>query len=125
MDAWDLKRLDWSPHHPEILSSTEEGRTVVLDLPAGERLQEHQIHEGAWITVIDGEARISSHTDQTIIARPGILVQFPPRERHEVVAVADSRLLLLLAPWPGSGHPGAMTLEQKSHARSRAAEQAG
>jgi hypothetical protein len=51
MDDWDLKRLAWRPHHPEILSSTEEGRAIVLDLPAGEMLQDHQVHEGAWITV--------------------------------------------------------------------------
>jgi quercetin dioxygenase-like cupin family protein len=125
MDSWDLKLLAWRPHNPDILFSTEEGRAVVLDLPAGEILQEHQVHESAWITVIDGEATITGHADQTIIARPGILVQFAPRERREVRALADSRLLLLLTPWPGPGHPGAMTLEQKSHARERAAEQAG
>jgi hypothetical protein len=33
-----------------------------------------------------------------------------PRERHEVRATTDSRLLLLLAPWPGDGHPGARDL---------------
>jgi hypothetical protein len=38
--------------------------------------------------------------------------------------VTDSRLLLLLTPWPGAGHPGAMTLEQKSNARANAAERA-
>jgi hypothetical protein len=36
MDDWDLRRLAWRPHHPEILSSTQEGRSIVLDLPAGE-----------------------------------------------------------------------------------------
>ncbi len=124
MDAWDLNRLAWRPHQPEILSSTEEGRAIVLDLPAGELLQEHQVHEGAWITVIDGEAMITTHTGQTITARPGILVHFAPEERHEVNALADSRLLLLLTPWPGPGHPGALTLEQKANVRGRAAEQA-
>jgi quercetin dioxygenase-like cupin family protein len=117
MDDWDLKRLAWKPHHPEVLSSTEQGRIIVLDLPAGEALQDHQVHEAAWITVIDGEATITNHAGATIPARPGILVQFAPQERHEVKALADSRLLLLLTPWPGPGHPGAMTLEQKAHAR--------
>ena len=32
---------------------------------------------------------------------------FDPKERHEVRAVTDARLLLVLAPWPGEGHPGA------------------
>ena len=30
-----------------------------------------------------------------------------PHERHEVRATSDARLLLVLAPWPGEGHPGA------------------
>jgi hypothetical protein len=34
-------------------------------------------------------------------------VIFDPGERHEVRAVSDARLLLVLAPWPGAGHPGA------------------
>jgi len=125
MDDWNLKRLAWRPHHPEILSSTKEGRAIVLDLPAGEMLQDHQVHEGAWITVIYGEVRITSHTGQAIDAQPGILVQFAPQERHEVKALADSRVLLLLTPWPGPGHPGTMTLEEKTEVRDRAAERAG
>jgi quercetin dioxygenase-like cupin family protein len=125
MDAWDLKRLAWSPHHPEILSSTVAGRAISLDLPAGEILQDHQVHEQAWIAVIYGEVRITNHTDQTIDVQPGVLVQFAPQERHEVKALADSRLLLLLTPWPGPGHPGAMTLDEKTDVRERAAERAG
>jgi quercetin dioxygenase-like cupin family protein len=125
MDDWNLKRLAWRPHHPEILSSTDEGRAIVLDLPEGEVLQDHQVHEGTWIIVIDGEARVTDHTGQAIDAQPGILVKFAPRERHEVSALVDSRLLLLLAPWPGAGHPGTLTLEQKADQRDRAAERAG
>jgi hypothetical protein len=34
-------------------------------------------------------------------------VVFDPRERHTVTARTDTRLLLVLAPWPGDGHPGA------------------
>jgi quercetin dioxygenase-like cupin family protein len=125
MDDWDLKHLVWRPHHPAILSSTDGGRAIVLDLPAGEMLQDHQVHEGAWITVIYGEVGISSHAGRTIDAQPGTLVQFAPQERHEVKALADSRLLLLLTPWPGPGHPGAMTLEEKTDVRDRAAGRAG
>ena len=75
MHDWNLKHLAWRPHHPEILSSTEEGRAIVLDLSAGEILQDHQVHEGAWITVVEGEIRITSHTGQTIDAEPGVLVR--------------------------------------------------
>ena|SRR5712691_8785549 len=125
MDDWNLKSLAWRPHHPEILSSTEEGRAIVLDLPEGEALQDHQVHEGAWIIVMDGEVRITDHTGEPLDGRPGTLVKLAPRERHEVSALADSRLLLLLAPWPGAGHPGTLTLEQKANVRERAAERAG
>jgi quercetin dioxygenase-like cupin family protein len=125
MDDWDLKDLAWRPYNPEILSSTEEGRAIVLDLPDGEMLQDHQVHEGAWITVIYGGVKITSRAGKTIDARPGTLVQFAPQERHEVKALADSRILLLLTPWPGPGHPGTMTLEEKTEVRGRAAERAG
>jgi hypothetical protein len=53
----------------------------------------------------------------------GLLVEFAPAERHEVVARSKARLLLLLTPWPGAGHPGAMTIRQKLYARRRAAKQ--
>lgn len=125
MDKWHLKDLAWRPHHPEILCSTEQGRAIVLDLPAGEALQDHQVHEGAWITVVNGALWISNHASETIDAAPGTLVQFAPGERHEVTAVTDSRVLLLLIPWPGPGHPGTMTLQQKTEVRDRAAERAG
>jgi quercetin dioxygenase-like cupin family protein len=125
MDDWDLKRPAWSPHHPEILASTAGGRVILLDLPAGEMLQDHQVHEQAWIIVVYGEVRITNHTGQTLDVQPGTLVQFAPQERHEVKALADSRLLLLLTPWPGPGHPGAMTLDEKTDVRDRAAEHAG
>ncbi len=125
MDDWDLTSLAWRPHNPEILSSTEEGRAIVLDLPAGESLQDHQVHEGAWITVVDGAVTITDDAGQTSELRPGGLVHFAPRERHEVTATADSRVLLLLTPWPGSGHPGAMTLQEKADVRERAAGHAG
>ncbi len=123
MDDWNLAGLPWRPHHPEILSSTQEARAIVLDLPAGEILQEHQVHEGAWLVLIDGEITVTTDT-QAVEARPGIIVHFAPKERHEVKALTNARLLLLLTPWPGAGHPGAMTVEQKNGVRERAAERA-
>jgi quercetin dioxygenase-like cupin family protein len=123
VDDWDPKGLAWKPHHPEILASTSEGRAIVLDIPSGEMLQEHQVHEAAWVVLVDGEVAITSD-GRAIKAGPGALVHFAPQERHEVKAVTDARLLLLLAPWPGAGHPGAMTVAQKRNVRQRAAERA-
>jgi len=124
MDSWDLKSLEWRPHRPEILYSTDECRAIVLDIPAGAMHQDHQVHEGAWITVVYGEVDIESRTGESQQAQAGTLAHLPPKERHELKAVTDSRVLLLLTPWPGPGHPGAMTLEQKSNARANAAERA-
>jgi hypothetical protein len=53
-----------------------------------------------------------------------MLVEFDPGERHEITASSDARLLLLLTPWPGDGHPGAMTIREKLYARRHAAKRA-
>lgn len=106
MDTWDLKHREWTPHHPVILSSTRKARAIALDLPAGEMLADHQVHEDAWIIIIDGDVSITSDTGETVEAQAGSLVHFAPAERHEVKAITDARLLLLLTPWPGPGHPG-------------------
>jgi quercetin dioxygenase-like cupin family protein len=79
------------------------------------------VHERAWVTVLDGEVEITM-TGESIIGSSGLLIEFAPNERHAVHARTDTRLLLLLTPWPGPGHPGAMTLEQKATARHDAAE---
>ena len=38
-------------------------------------------------------------------AAAGFLAHFDPKERHEVRAASDARLLLSSAPWPGEGPP--------------------
>jgi hypothetical protein len=50
------------------------------------------------------------------------LPELAPAERREVTAPAKSRLLLLLTPWPGNGHPGAMTIREKLYARRHSAK---
>jgi quercetin dioxygenase-like cupin family protein len=102
---WDTRSLDVEPHHPQVLHSDEEGRTIVLNLPAGEELQEHQVHERAWILVVDGKVELEDAGGNTTEAGPGTLALTAPKERHEVRAIADARLVLVLAPWPGEGHP--------------------
>ncbi len=82
----------------------------------------HQVHERAWVSVLSGEVEISTTGGERIVGTPGLLVEFEPAERHAVRALSDARLLLLLTPWPGVGHPGSMSLQDKDHARERAAE---
>ena len=105
MQTWDISSLDVQPRQPEVLSSDAGGRVIVLHLPAGERLQEHQVHEHAWLVVISGAIEISEPGGEPIAGGPGLLGEFEPNQRREVAAIEDSRLLLLLSPWPGEGHP--------------------
>jgi hypothetical protein len=70
VDTWKLNELEVEPYKPQVLDSESEGRAIVINLPAGDKL-----------------------------------AIFDPKERHEVIANTDARLLLVLAPWPGEGHP--------------------
>lgn len=125
MKSWELDKLDLKPRLPEILSSNEDARAVVLELAAGESLSEHEVHERAWLIVLGGEVEVSNAADEHASGGVGLLVELAPRERHRVLARASARLLLLLTPWPGHGHPGAMTITQKLYARRHAAKQQG
>jgi quercetin dioxygenase-like cupin family protein len=99
---WDIRSIDVQPHQPEVLHTAPEGRTIAIALPAGELLQDHQVHERAWLAVIDGEVEVDAD-DATVTAGSGALFVFEPKQPHEVRATSDARLLLLLAPWPGEG----------------------
>ena len=102
MEHWDLTTLSVEPHHPQILQSARgEGRAIAIHLPAGESLQDHEVHERAYLTVVDGEVEVDA--GETVGAGPGALFVFDPKERHEVRATSDANLLLFLAPWPGEG----------------------
>jgi quercetin dioxygenase-like cupin family protein len=108
MEHWDLLTLDVEPHKPQVLHTTrDEARSIVLFLPAGEELRDHQVHERAHLIVVDGEVEIRSDGGEAVSGSTGLLAVFDPNERHEVRANSDARLLLVLAPWPGVGHPGA------------------
>jgi quercetin dioxygenase-like cupin family protein len=122
MQRWDLKTVEAEPHQPQILASADDARTIVLHLPAGEELQEHEVHERARLVVVDGEVDVTPLGGATVSAAAGHLFEFDPGERRTISARSDARLLLILTPWPGDGHPGALTLEQKADARQRAAE---
>jgi len=124
MNSWELKALDLKVRLPEILSSSEAARAIVLDLAAGESLSDHEVHERAWLLVIDGALEVTTAAGERASGGGGLLVELAPGERHEVIASSTSRLLLLLTPWPGSGHPGAMTIQEKLYTRRHAAKRA-
>ena len=104
MDTWDIASLDVQPQKPEVLRSDDDSRVIAINLPAGEGLQEHQVHERAYLVVADGEIEVEQG-GQVVTGGPGFLAHFEPNEPHEVRARTDARVILLLSPWPGDGHP--------------------
>ncbi len=122
MNSWDLRSLRLGPRAPEVLSTTDDARAIVLEIPAGGSLDDHQVHERAWVTVVDGDVDFTTAAGESVSGGCGLIVEFAPGERHAVHARTTARLLLLLTPWPGRGHPGTMPLEEKATVRQRAAE---
>jgi quercetin dioxygenase-like cupin family protein len=56
------------------------------------------------VVVAGGEVEFEQD-GSTVGGGPGFVAHFEPKQRHEVRAASDARLLLILAPWPGEGHP--------------------
>lgn len=105
MDFWDLTTVDVQPGRPVVLHSDEgAARVIAISLPAGDELQDHEVHEHAWLHVHRGAIEVEAEGDRRRAAA-GSLVHWRPGERHAVRASEDALLLLLLAPWPGAGHP--------------------
>jgi quercetin dioxygenase-like cupin family protein len=104
METWHVLDLVLEAHHPQVLRSDAETRVVAIQLPAGEQLQEHQVHERSYLLVFDGEITITQESG-SVSGGAGLMAHFEPNERRTVEAVTDARLVLLLAPWPGEGHP--------------------
>ena len=105
MEIWDLTTVAVEPRQPVVLHSDEgAARVIAINLPAGEELQEHEVHEHAWLHVHAGTVEVVQGEDRHD-APAGSLVHWRPQERHSVRATEDALLLLVLAPWPGPGHP--------------------
>ena len=69
METWDVRSLEIEVHQPQVLRSDEETRAIAILLPAGEELQEHQVHERAYLFVADG------HNDRVRILRRDTLAE--------------------------------------------------
>jgi quercetin dioxygenase-like cupin family protein len=104
VDRWHLPSIDATgKREPRVLFSQAAWRGVVIDLQSGESMGEHQVHENAVVEVVSGRVAVEAD-GREVECDPGTLVVFEPGERHAVRAVEASRVLLLLAPWPGKGH---------------------
>ena len=84
MKSWDLRTIAAEPRQPQILATADDARTIVLHLPAGEQLQEHEVHEQARIVVIKGDIEVTTPEGETVSAGTGHLFEFEPGERHTV-----------------------------------------
>jgi quercetin dioxygenase-like cupin family protein len=103
LESWDIRSLDVQPHQPKVLRTDGEARVITINLPAGEALKDHQVHERAYLFVADGAVEIEAGGGKET-GSVGHLAHFDPNERHEVRATEDTRLVLMLAPWTGEGH---------------------
>lgn len=90
---------------PRVLFSSPECRAVVVELGEGETMGDHRVRERALVHVVGGRVSIEA-SGGVAECDTGALVAFDPGEQHSVRALADSMLLLVLAPWPAPAHFG-------------------
>jgi quercetin dioxygenase-like cupin family protein len=105
VQSWNLNQID-TPHgtrSPVVLRSDPVARAVLIALHAGQRLGDHQVKEGALISVIDGAVRVESG-GETVEAGVGHVFSFEPDERRSISSENGARLLMVFSPWPGEGH---------------------
>jgi quercetin dioxygenase-like cupin family protein len=105
MQQWDLLAIDapQGTRDPVVVHQDDGARAVLVVLQPGQELGEHQVHENAWVLVVDGTVEVAA-AEQTAELGAGSLVRFEPAERHSIAAKTGARILLLLTPWPGAGH---------------------
>jgi quercetin dioxygenase-like cupin family protein len=120
MQSWNLLEIQ-APEgvrSPAVLHSGD-ARAIALCLQPGQTLGDHRVRERAWVTVVEGEVEVSCGADRTT-AETGMLVMFEPGEIHSVSSRDGARLLLLLAPWPASGHYADGEISQQTVSARRA-----
>jgi quercetin dioxygenase-like cupin family protein len=105
VQSWNLLAVETpeGSRSPVVLHSTNDARAVLIGLDAGQALGDHQVHENAYVVVVDGEVDVAS-ADETVEAGAGTLFRFEANERRRVSSREGARILMLLAPWPGPGH---------------------
>jgi quercetin dioxygenase-like cupin family protein len=104
VDRWHLPSIAASgKREPRVLFSRPECRGVLIDLNAGDELGDHRLHESALVDVVAGTVSLEMD-GQEVECAAGTLLSFAPGETRSLRALGSSRILLLLAPWPGVGH---------------------
>lgn len=105
MQAWNLRSIEApdGTRDPVVLHTNDEGRAVLIRIEPGGKLGDHQVKERAWVCVVEGSVRVEAGGD-SMDAETGWVFTFDPDERHSLGSAEGARILLLLAPWPGTGH---------------------
>jgi quercetin dioxygenase-like cupin family protein len=104
VQRWHLPSIEANGRRePRVLFSRPGCRAVLIDLSAGDELGEHRTHEHAVLEVVSGRLALASG-DRRVECEAGTLVTLEPHENRSVEALEPSRILLVLAPWPGAGH---------------------
>ena len=73
------------PRLPEILSSSDAARAIALELDEGESLSEHEVHERAWVLVIDGTVELTTASGEHASSMSGMC------SNSALIAVLNSR----------------------------------
>ena len=105
MQSWNLREIDTpgGSRSPVVLRSDSAARAVLIVLEPGQKLGDHQVKEGALLSVVDGSVRVES-AGQTIDGDTGSFFFFDADERRSISSETGARILLVFAPWPGEGH---------------------
>ena len=104
VERWHLPSIEANgKREPRVLFSGPECRAVLIDLNVGDELKDHRLYEQAVVEVVSGRLGVTVG-DHRVECDAGTLVTFAPGETRSVRALEPSRILLLLAPWPGEGH---------------------
>ena len=105
MQSWNLRQIETpgGSRSPVVLRSDAGARAVLIVLEPGQALGDHQVKEGALVTVVDGSVRVDAG-GETVDAEAGCFFSFEADERRSISSQGGARLLLVLSPWPGEGH---------------------
>jgi len=105
VQSWNLVDIatPGGTRSPVVLRSDPGARAVLIALEPGQSLGDHQIKEGAIVTVVDGAVRVTAGAE-TVEGGTGWCFSFEPDERRSISSDTGARILLVLSPWPGEGH---------------------
>jgi quercetin dioxygenase-like cupin family protein len=104
VQRWHLPSIEANGRRePRVLFSRPGCRAVLIDLNAGDELGEHRTHEHAVLEVVSGRLALGAG-DRSIECVAGTLVSLEPHETRSIRALEDTRIVLILSPWPGEGH---------------------